>query len=54
MPWYLFLGGFMELVKKEPIIFIISGKANSGKDTSCDLINNYIKIKKKRIIKKIM
>ena len=35
----------MELTKKEPIIFIVSGKANSGKDTTCDLINNYIKIK---------
>ena len=35
----------MELVKKEPIIFIVSGKANSGKDTSCELINSYIKRK---------
>ena len=40
----------MELIKKEPIIFIVSGKANSGKDTSCALINNYIKIKNKKVI----
>lgn len=40
----------MELIKKEPIIFIVSGKANSGKDTSCDLINNYVKIKNKKSI----
>lgn len=40
----------MELIKKEPIIFIVSGKANSGKDTTCDLINNYIKIKNMKSI----
>lgn len=40
----------MELVKKEPVIFIVSGKANSGKDTSCDLINNYVRIKNKNSI----
>ena len=40
----------MEFIKKEPIIFIVSGKANSGKDTSCDLINNYVKIKNKKSI----
>ena len=40
----------MELTKKDPIIFIVSGKANSGKDTSCDLINNYIKIKNRKSI----
>ena len=33
------------LEKKNPIIFIVSGKANSGKDTSCELINNYVKLK---------
>lgn len=35
----------MEFKKKNPKIFIVSGKANSGKDTTCDLISNYIKIK---------
>lgn len=35
----------MELKQKNPKIFIISGKANSGKDTTCELINNYIKLK---------
>lgn len=40
----------MEFIKKEPIIFIVSGKANSGKDTTCELINNLIKIKGKKSI----
>lgn len=40
----------MEFIKREPVIFIISGKANSGKDTTCELINNYIKIKGKKSI----
>ena len=40
----------MELIKKEPTIFIVSGKANSGKDTSCELINSYIKIKNMKSI----
>lgn len=35
----------MELVKKEPTIFIVAGKANAGKDTTCELINSYIKRK---------
>lgn len=35
----------MEFKKREPKIFIVSGKANSGKDTTCQLINNYIKLK---------
>lgn len=35
----------MTIEKKNPIIFIVSGKANSGKDTSCELINNYVKLK---------
>ena len=38
-------GGKMAIEKKNPIIFIVSGKANSGKDTSCELINNYVKLK---------
>lgn len=35
----------MEFVLRKPKIFIISGKANSGKDTTCELINNYVKLK---------
>ncbi len=35
----------MELKQRNPKIFIVSGKANSGKDTTCELINNYIKLK---------
>lgn len=35
----------MELKQKNPKIFIVSGKANSGKDTTCELINNFIKLK---------
>ncbi len=35
----------MELKQRNPKIFIVSGKANSGKDTTCDLINNLIRLK---------
>ena len=35
----------MKIEDKNPKIFIVSGKANAGKDTTCDLINNYIKLK---------
>ena len=42
---FLNKGGKMTIEKKNPIIFIVSGKANSGKDTSCELINNYVKLK---------
>ena len=35
----------MELKKREPKIFIVSGKANSGKDTTCEFMDNYIKTK---------
>lgn len=35
----------MELKKKNPVIFIVSGKANAGKDTTCELIDNYAKLK---------
>lgn len=35
----------MESRKRNPKIFIVSGKANSGKDTTCELINNYVKLK---------
>ena len=35
----------MEFILRKPKIFIISGKANSGKDTTCELINNYVKLK---------
>ncbi len=31
--------------KKDVKVFIISGKANSGKDTTANLINNYVKLK---------
>ena len=35
----------MNLEKKNPVIFIVSGTANSGKDTTCAFINNYVKLK---------
>ncbi len=35
----------MEARLRKPIIFIVSGRANSGKDTTCELINNNIKLK---------
>ena len=40
----------MELKKKKPIIFIVSGKASSGKDTTCNFINNYVELKKMKCI----
>lgn len=40
----------MELKQRNPKIFIVSGKANSGKDTTCELINNYIKLKELKSI----
>ena len=35
----------MEFKKRKPKIIVVSCKANSGKDTSCELINNYLKVK---------
>lgn len=35
----------MEFKERQPKIFVVSGKANSGKDTTCEFINNYIKLK---------
>lgn len=35
----------MEFKKKNPVIFIVAGKANCGKDTTCELMNNNIKLK---------
>lgn len=35
----------MDFIKREPKIFVIAGKANAGKDTTAELINNYIKLK---------
>lgn len=34
----------MELIKKEPIIFVIAGKANSGKDTVAKIIKNEVMV----------
>ena len=36
----------MEFIKKEPMIFLIVGKARHGKDTVSDLIRDYYKDKK--------
>ncbi len=35
----------MDIKRKDVKIFIVAGKANSGKDTTCELINNYVKLK---------
>lgn len=35
----------MELKKRNAKIIIVSGKANSGKDTTCEFIDNYVKIR---------
>lgn len=40
----------MELEKRNPVIFIVSGKANSGKDTICEMIHNYVKLKDLRVV----
>lgn len=40
----------MEISKKDVKIFITAGKANSGKDTTCELIDNYFKLKGKRVV----
>lgn len=35
----------MEIEMKKPKIFIVAGKANAGKDTTCEFIHNYAKLK---------
>jgi hypothetical protein len=35
----------MEIEQKKPIIFIIAGKANCGKDTTAEIIDNYAMVK---------
>lgn|SRR5574344_71863 len=40
----------MNIEKKNPIIFVIAGKANAGEDTSASVINNYATLKGKRAI----
>lgn len=40
----------MEFKKRIPIIFIVSGKANSGKDTTCEMIHNYVKLKDLKVV----
>lgn len=40
----------MDIQKKEPIIFIIAGKANAGEDTTSSVIKNYATLKGKSSI----
>ncbi len=40
----------MEFVKNKVKIFIVSGKAQAGKDTVCKLIHNYVKSKNLKVI----
>lgn len=40
----------MEFEIRKPKIFIVSGKANAGKDTTCELICNYVKLKNLKCI----
>lgn len=40
----------MEFKKREPIVFVLSGKANSGKDTTAEFIDNYVKLKGYKVI----
>lgn len=48
VPFYI--GGLMEIKRKDVKIFVVAGKANSGKDTTCELINNYVKLKGKNAV----
>ena len=41
----------MEIRKRKPIIFIVSGKANTGKDTTCDFIRANMLLKNIKSIK---
>ena len=44
----------MEFIKKEPIIFLIAGKARSGKNTVAKIIkDNYLDQKQKVVISEI-
>ena len=40
----------MEFINKEPKIYIISGKARSGKDTIASIIKEYYESKSKKVI----
>ena len=40
----------MEFIKRDPVIFLIAGKANSGKDTSAEFIDNYVKLKGLKVV----
>lgn len=40
----------MEFIKRDAKIFVVSGLANSGKDTSCAFIDNYVKSKGLKVI----
>lgn len=40
----------MKFKKRDPKIFVVSGKPNSGKDTTCEFIDNYIKSKGIRVL----
>ena len=33
----------MEFINKEPIIYVVSGKARSGKNSVCEIIKNHYK-----------
>ncbi len=35
----------MEFKKRNPVILVVSGKANCGKDTTCEMIDNYLMVK---------
>ena len=40
----------MEFIKRDTVIFLIAGKANSGKDTSAEFIDNYVKLKGLKVV----
>lgn len=40
----------MIFTKKEPIIFLIAGRARSGKNTVCEIIKKYYEVKNKKVI----
>ena len=40
----------MEFINRNPIVYIFSGKARAGKDTSAAFVNNYYLKKNKKVV----
>ena len=42
-PFFFGREDIMEFINKEPIIYVVSGKARSGKNSVCEFIKNHYK-----------